>query len=200
MHKQPEATEKTRRAFVDAFCKLYSEKPIEVITVNEVTRIAGYNRSTFYQYFRDIYELMDYLENFLLDTLKNAMAEKKRTATFDMPFDDMFIHVLINIFEENSLYFSALFGKNANISHTETVRNEMKQTLCTAMDASGENKYLLYLLEFYSSAFVSMITCWYRNGKNISSAELGGLILNIVKLGVLPVMTEYGINPAMQSI
>ena len=67
MKKQPEVTEKTRQVFVDVFCDLYCKKPIEKISIQEITNKAGYNRSTFYQYFSDIYELLAFVENDVLD-------------------------------------------------------------------------------------------------------------------------------------
>jgi AcrR family transcriptional regulator len=70
MKKQPQITEKTRQTFINVFCELYSQKPIEKISVQEITNKAGYNRSTFYQYFTDIYELLDFVENDLLNYIK----------------------------------------------------------------------------------------------------------------------------------
>jgi AcrR family transcriptional regulator len=37
----------------------------------------GYNRSTFYQYFSDIYELLDFVENNLLNYIKEELANKE---------------------------------------------------------------------------------------------------------------------------
>lgn len=76
MKKQPQITEKTRQTFVDVFCELYSQKPIEKISVQEIANKSGYNRSTFYQYFTDIYELLDALENDLLNDIKEELAKK----------------------------------------------------------------------------------------------------------------------------
>lgn len=70
MKKQPQITEKTRQKFVEVFCELYSQKPIEKISVQEIANKSGYNRSTFYQYFTDIYELLDSVENDLLNDMK----------------------------------------------------------------------------------------------------------------------------------
>ena len=58
MKKQPEKTAKTKQIFVDVFCKLYTQKPFEKILVQEITNKAGYNRSTFYEYFSDMYDLL----------------------------------------------------------------------------------------------------------------------------------------------
>ena len=44
-------------------CLLYSQKPLEKITVQEIARKAGFNRSTFYQYFLDVNDLLCDVEN-----------------------------------------------------------------------------------------------------------------------------------------
>src|SRR5690554_1199827 len=81
MKKQPEITEKTRQMFIDVFCELYSQKPIEKISIKEITNKSGYNRSTFYQYFTDIYELLDFVENDLLNYIKEGLAKNKEVST-----------------------------------------------------------------------------------------------------------------------
>ena len=77
MKKQPQITEKTRQTFVEVFCELYSQKPIEKISIQEIANKSGYNRSTFYQYFTDIYELLDSVENDLLNDIKEELAKKE---------------------------------------------------------------------------------------------------------------------------
>lgn len=57
MRKQPEVTEQTKTNLRTAFWELYKEKPIEKITIKEITDAAGYNRGTFYLYYKDVYDL-----------------------------------------------------------------------------------------------------------------------------------------------
>lgn len=56
------------------------EKPIEKISIQEITNKAGYNRSTFYQYFSDIYELLTYVEDELLSYIKMGLENKQLSA------------------------------------------------------------------------------------------------------------------------
>ena len=51
MNKNTIQTEATKQAFVDALCQLACKKPVARVTVKEISDKAGYNRSTFYQYF-----------------------------------------------------------------------------------------------------------------------------------------------------
>ena len=54
--------EKTKKSITNAFLELRSQKPIEKITVKELCAKAMVNKSTFYSYYADIYELSEVLE------------------------------------------------------------------------------------------------------------------------------------------
>lgn len=45
--------------FLTAFWKLYEKKELEKISIRELCQTAGYNRTTFYVYYDDIYDLLD---------------------------------------------------------------------------------------------------------------------------------------------
>ena len=70
--KNPELTGQTIRNIKDAFWKLYEEKPIEKISVKQITDLAGYNRATFYLYFSSVRDVRDQIEDDLL-AQRNAM-------------------------------------------------------------------------------------------------------------------------------
>ena len=70
--KNPEQTGQTIRNIKDAFWKLYEEKPIEKISVKQITDLAGYNRATFYLYFSSVRDVRDQIEDDLI-AQRNAM-------------------------------------------------------------------------------------------------------------------------------
>ena len=70
MNKRPELTEQTKRNLRTAFWSLYAQKPLEKISVREITALAGYNRGTFYLYYQDVYDLLNQIEDELLDELQ----------------------------------------------------------------------------------------------------------------------------------
>ena len=75
MKKQPEITEATRRDFILAFCEYYQDRPIEKITVKEIAEKAGYSRVTFYNYFKDPYNLLSQIEDEFIANFANAIRE-----------------------------------------------------------------------------------------------------------------------------
>ncbi len=49
----------TQKAIVRVFMQLLHEKPLDKITVSDITDACGLNRNTFYYHYHDIYDLVD---------------------------------------------------------------------------------------------------------------------------------------------
>ncbi|MGI6217811.1 MAG: TetR-like C-terminal domain-containing protein [Coriobacteriales bacterium] len=49
----------TEKAIIQTFTDLLSKKPLEKITVTDITSVCGINRNTFYYHYHDIYDLLD---------------------------------------------------------------------------------------------------------------------------------------------
>lgn len=54
-------TEVTKRLMADALKRLMTKKPLNKITIREITEDCGVNRQTFYYHFEDIYDLMRWM-------------------------------------------------------------------------------------------------------------------------------------------
>ena len=55
--------QRTRNSLFSAFIELRATKPVEKITVKELTEKANISKQTFYLHFQDIYDLSEFLEN-----------------------------------------------------------------------------------------------------------------------------------------
>lgn len=64
---------KTKTAIINAFLQLRAKKPLERITVKELSDLAEINKATFYLHYKDIYDLSETLENELLDNVFNKL-------------------------------------------------------------------------------------------------------------------------------
>lgn len=61
--------ERTKRHIINAFIELRSRKPLERITVKELSEKALINKATFYSHYLDIYDLSSQLENETIDSI-----------------------------------------------------------------------------------------------------------------------------------
>ena len=54
--------QRTRNSIIDAFIQLRAKKPLEKITVRELTDMADLNRGTFYLHYKDVFDLLEKTE------------------------------------------------------------------------------------------------------------------------------------------
>lgn len=60
---------KTKKNIKEAFYQLRKKKPIEKISVKELSETAMINKSTFYLHYRDVFDLSDKLKNELISAI-----------------------------------------------------------------------------------------------------------------------------------
>ena len=184
MKKQPEITEKTRQTFIDVFCELYSQKPIEKISIKDITSKAGYNRSTFYQYFSDIYELLDFVEDDLLSYIKEELMNNEPSTD---PIQDA-LHCL-----EKSDHIStlkALLGDYGSVHFLARLKKEIPFDRL-ASNLPEYNFLSPYLIEFYISTSLSLFRLWLQQGKDLPEEDLIKLVDNLYKNGITPYSKKW---------
>ena len=62
-------TERTIRSITNAFMALRKQKPLEKITIKELSELAYINKATFYMHYHDIYDLSDQLEDAFMNSV-----------------------------------------------------------------------------------------------------------------------------------
>ncbi len=169
MKKQPEITEKTKQTFIHVFCELYIQKPIEKISIQEISNKAGYNRSTFYQYFTDIYELLDCVETNIMNYIHELSQNENCTTEASGS------QSIVYLFEEKGNYLEALLGDYGSIRFLERLKKEILSDQPTSF-AEKDSPLLPYLMEFQINTPISLFRLWQRRKKDLPSEELIELI------------------------
>ncbi|MCM3698724.1 TetR/AcrR family transcriptional regulator [Paenibacillus macerans] len=179
MKKQPETTEKTKQIFIDVFCELYSQKPIEKISIQEIANKSGYNRSTFYQYFSDIYELLDFVEDNLLNYIKEELANKE----LSMHTVQNALHCLDK--REYLSVLSALLGDYGSTRFLNRLKREIALDRLE-LNIPQNQSITPYLIEFYLATSMSLFRLWLQRQKDLSSEEFFKLVDNLYTKGITP--------------
>ena len=79
---------KTERAIRNAFYQLVQTKPVEKITVKELSELAEINKTTFYAHYETIYDLVATLEQEITDMVIQNIDEFQ--VLFDNPREFVF--------------------------------------------------------------------------------------------------------------
>lgn len=162
--KQTQRTEETKRALKEAFCRLYVTKPINKISITEVCRIAGYNRSTFYQYYLDLDDILLEIENETLDYIKSRRTEIASS-------DSNFISELMLLYEGRKVYMDAMLGQNSTPRFFNTLIS-IATTNITDFDFDKNDPRYPYLVEFRYKGALSIFRLWIQRNRDLDFEDL----------------------------
>lgn len=181
MNKRTEITAQTKQNLMDAFWDLYCEKRIEKITVKEITNKAGYNRGTFYEYFTDVYNVLDEIENALIPSLDELPPISTPTGTIGMPLD-----VFLSVWEQNAKYYSVLLGDKGDPAFARKLKNSIKPTIMKVLEDKPDIdlREIDYILEYTLTAMIGIMTYWFIEEKTLSRDRLFSLIHKLMEDGV----------------
>ncbi|MBQ8781689.1 MAG: TetR/AcrR family transcriptional regulator [Oscillospiraceae bacterium] len=80
---------KTQRSIYNAFIELRSKKPLERITIKELCEKAQINKSTFYVYYSDIYDLSEQIENEIITSVIKSIGSHEKMISNPAEFSEM---------------------------------------------------------------------------------------------------------------
>lgn len=182
MNKRTEITAQTKQNLMDAFWDLYCDKKIEKIAIKEITNKAGYNRGTFYEYFSDVYNVLDEIENSLIPSLDELPPISTTTGTIGMPLD-----VFLNVWEQNAKYYSVLLGDKGDPAFASKLKNSIKPTIMKVLEDKPEIdlREIDYILEYTLSAMIGIMSYWFIKEETLSRDRLFRLIHMLMEDGVM---------------
>ncbi|MBY4796915.1 TetR/AcrR family transcriptional regulator [Collinsella sp. AGMB00827] len=177
MNRRSAAVEQTRLNLREAFWELYSEKPVEKITIREITDRAGYNRATFYLHFRDVYDLFEQIEREILNEVRALVNERLlKDDTFDL---SRHMGSIVRLAQHHERYLPRLMGPYGDPSFIQ----QMKVILAPLPDrfilpAEGlSDQERSVLRELYLAGLLGAISSWLAQTERMPTAELVTLIV-----------------------
>ena len=159
----------TKLALEASLKKLLLKKPVDKITINDLTEDCGISRMAFYYHFKDIYDLIEWA---CLEDGKRALADKKTYSTWSEGLEQIFEAVLENKPFILNVYHSVSQKKIESYLYklTYDLLADVVEEECRDAAVSGEDKALI--AEFYKYGFVGMMLHWIDGGMKADYREL----------------------------
>lgn len=170
-------SQETKQKFKEAFFDLYATRKIETITIKEISDIAGYNRGTFYLYYKSIYDLLQQTEKELLDdfTKEVELHIKMYLGEINENSKQLYENIETKM-HKNHKYMSILNGENGDPRFKFRMKQIIKDIYRKnnpTFDNPAINIKLDYLLEYIVEANISIIQYWNANkNKNLPHIPL----------------------------
>ncbi len=153
---------KARVVIIDAFWQLYKEKSIKQITVTELMTKAGYHRSVFYQYFRDIYDLLKQEQDAFFEEVDNLWQD----VSIEI-LNENYSTVLIEKINELSLKYDFKVGillkHNDETDFKNRFNNTLRKNLYNLLKLQENDAKVKLALEVYISGQLESLVYFHRH-------------------------------------
>lgn len=184
-NKKDRRIERTKILLVNSLSVLMESKNIKDITVKELCEYADINRGTFYLHYKDIYDMLDSVENEI------TMQFEKIFLKYDADKDESFPYpIFLDIFrliDKNSDLIRTLIGPNGDISFIMKIR-ELFRHQCIESWIFSHAPRLMPNYDYFSNFIVygstGLIENWLITGKKETPEEIAALITKLVSTGV----------------
>ncbi len=155
--RRRESVEKIEKAFIN----LYQEKEIKEISVSDICKMTGLNRSTFYANFLDIYDLAEKVK----ERLENDFSEVFVEPNYTDGALKFFEHI-----KDNQIFYKIYFKLCYDIKPTVFVYDDKR----AEQDFGSKN--IKYHIEFFRSGLNAIIKLWLDGGCKESPAEIAEIL------------------------
>ena len=164
---------KTKKAIWDATLKLLSQKNIEDISITELAQTAQINRKTFYNYYQNLYQVVDDIENEAVEKFISAIESSDWYKGDELDYYKVF-YCITEAVRENMDFFCHLL----NVSKTSSIivkietrlKEEAKQYFKQYLDI--EDDLLTLSMDYVVSGMFSVFSRWLQNGQKMTVAEV----------------------------
>ncbi len=176
----------TEKALAQAVMDLLKDRPLDKITIKEITEACGLTRNTFYYHFHDVYELLRWIfeqktEAIMAKYRDEADWEGGLAETLDYLYENQ--SMIIHIYESISDDLLTRFINEVMMRHAQIiVERQAKGFPCS-------QKAIRIATELYMGAAVSHVMSWIRGGME-QTPEYLAQIYNILFMGTIKSVLE----------
>lgn len=188
----------TKRAMSASLKKLLTEKPLNQITISDITDDCGLNRMTFYYHFQDIYDLVEWTCE---EEARLALKGRKTYSTWQEGFLNIFEAVrenrplILNVYhsvsrEQAELYlYKLVYNLVLDVIEEKSVGRILRQ----------EDKE--FIADFYKYAFVGILLNWIKKGMKEEPEQIVERLSLLIQGDICRAVSRFaGKSPAEQMV
>lgn len=178
----------TKRALEESLKKMLLKKPINKITISDITEDCGISRMTFYYHFRDIYDLVEWS---CLEDAAKALDGKKTYDTWQQGFLQIFQAVLENRPFIQNVYQSVSREQVETYLYTLTQRLliGVVEEKAVGMEVRETDKE--FIADFYKFAFVGLMLDWIKDGMKKDPQQIIDRLSILIEGDITRALNKY---------
>ena len=187
----------TKYAIEASLKKLLLQKPLDKITISDITEDCGISRMTFYYHFKDIYDLVEWI---CLEESRRALEDKKTYDTWQQGFLQILEAVrdnkpfILNVYHSISREQIELYLYKLTYDLLINVVEEKSQ----GMSIRPEDKQ--FIADFYKYAFVGLTLDWVRHDMKEDPQVMIDHLTKLVTDNITTALDRYRLDKPSASI
>lgn len=135
---------KTKRSIKNAFIQLRTEKPLERISVKELSELAEISKATFYLHYHDIYDLSEQLQKELLQNVLSSISQPELVLTDSAKFTELLFHA----FHAHQSLIDILFSGSQSSILPTNIEKELKNYVFKLIPQAANDHKINILLTY----------------------------------------------------
>ena len=186
----------TKRALEESLKRMLLKKPLNKITIADITEDCGINRMTFYYHFKDIYDLIEWS---CVEDAAKALGGKKTYDTWQQGFLQIFQVVLDNKPFIQNVYQSVSREQVENYLYTLTrsLLIGVVEELSVGMDVRETEKE--FIADFYKFAFVGLMLDWIKDEMKKDPQQIIDRLSTLIEGDITRALNKYCMNVPHQT-
>ena len=168
----------TKRALEASLKKLLLQKPLNKITINDITEDCGVNRMTFYYHFKDIYDLVDWI------MVEDAAKALEGRQSFEN-WTDAFLDILHQV-QDNKVLVMNVYRSVSREQVEQYLYKLLDSMLRDFVDRSAQGFTVQdadkqFIIDFYKYGFVGLALEWIRRDMKADPAIMAERLNTIMQ-------------------
>jgi len=165
---------------------LLKKKPFDYITVSEICKAAGVNRSTFYLHYENIGELLNETARYLLDDFLTYLTADTKAAIFHLEersldelifIGDKYLVPYLTYIKNNKEVFQTALSYNKVLGFEEVYKRMFEKIFNPILDRFRYPPDIRqYVMMYYLNGISAITGEWLKNGCEKSVKEISEII------------------------
>lgn len=184
---------RTKKLLRKGLAELGRAKSINKITVKELTDLVEINRGTFYLHYKDVYDLVDSIENELYEEFDQKVLAVSPEDILQRPID--ILETFFEYFRIHKDILNVLMGENGDAKFVyrfgELMNVKILEIFKGVFPNMSMEKYD-FAYNFGKFGFIGVIHCWVTKYPYLSSRQIAEKALALELGGIWGILGDEG--------
>lgn len=184
---------RTKKALRDALLALLDKKPVNEISVTELTNLADVNRATFYFYYTDLLDMLQQIQNETYKDFQTVIGDTPTSINTIEGFTD-YAESLLTYCKEHEMLVKFIIKNDTNNQLYKKIQLLMCANIPNSKDIFDIDNPARYATNYMLNAIVGIMIDWMNEGMKISPHDLAEFCAHIYLNGAYKTKQLYGYN------